>query len=126
MHFWPLFSLYFRWIFFFLNISNAFPEALFCFIFISGLKHSSFKCKQSILSTKLSMFPKPKSVQISKVLGKFCANFKSENRAFLKSSFEALPMIFSAKKFIGNFNQLQICILCFQNVKYGYRLYPKS
>jgi len=56
------------------------------------------------------MLPKPKSVQISKVLGKFCANFKSQKRVFLKSRFGALPINFLPDKYIDNYEQLEICI----------------
>jgi len=56
------------------------------------------------------MFPKTKNVQISKVLEKFCANFKSEKQAFLKSSFKSLPMIFFQNKSFDNFKQYRICI----------------
>ena len=61
------------------------------------------------------MPPMPKSVQISKVLANFCANFKSEKQAFLKVTFWALPLILSQKRYSDNFKQLMSYIFGYKN-----------
>ena len=100
----------------FLKIYHDILEVRFFCDFIWGLKWYNFKCKQSILSTNFQCFLRKKSVQISKVLTKFCANFKSEKQAFLKWSFKALPIIFLQNKSFDNYKQHLICIFWSQDV----------
>ena len=68
-----------------------------------------------MLTSNFPMHPTLKSVQISKVLANFCANFKSEKQAFLKVTFWAFPLNVSQKRYSDNYKQLKSYIFGYQN-----------
>jgi hypothetical protein len=73
-------------------------EASFVRVFLSGSKQLDSDCKQMIFTTNFPWITVPKSAQISKDFRKFCANFKGQKQAFLKSIFKALPMSFLKRR----------------------------